>query len=71
MKKRNCSVRKNSLSIYRFSKNASNETYTNDYVRSKLHVETEFEKYRIIQDKIYTSDFVKLLMDTKELKNNK
>ena len=30
---------------------------------AKLHAETEFEKYRIIQDKIYISDFDKLLED--------
>ena len=29
--------------------------------QAKLHAETEFEKYRIIQDKIYESDFDKML----------
>lgn len=28
---------------------------------AKIHAETEFEKYRIIQDRLYTSDFDKLL----------
>lgn len=37
---------------------------------AKLHAETEFEKYRIIQDQVYISDFDQLLIDTKELKNN-
>ena len=38
---------------------------------AKLHAETEFEKYRIIQDKKYISDFDKLLMKSKNIKNNK
>lgn len=38
---------------------------------AKLHVETEFEKYRIIQDRIYISDFDKLILDSKKLKDNK
>lgn len=38
---------------------------------AKLHAETEFEKYRIIQDKIYISDFDQLIMDTKKIKENK
>ena len=36
----------------------------------KLHVETWFEKYRIIQDRLYKSDFDKFLEledDTKKL----
>ena len=37
---------------------------------AKLHAETEFEKYRIIQDQVYVSDFDQLLIDTKKLKNN-
>ena len=37
---------------------------------AKLHAETEFEKYRIIQDQIYTSDFDQLLINAKELKKN-
>ncbi len=36
---------------------------------AKLHAETEFEKYRIIQDQIYISDFDELLMQSKDLKN--
>lgn len=31
--------------------------------QAKLHAETQYEKYRIIQDQIYTSDFDKFLMD--------
>ena len=37
---------------------------------AKLHAETEFEKYRIIQDQIYISDFDELLIASKDLKNN-
>ena len=38
---------------------------------AKLHAGTEFEKYRIIQDKIYISDFDKLLEEAKRLKKDK
>ena len=38
---------------------------------AKIHAETEFEKYRIIQDKIYISDFDKLLEEAKRLKKDK
>lgn len=31
---------------------------------AKLHAETEFEKYRIIQDQLYKSDFDKFLAET-------
>ena len=34
---------------------------------AKIHAETEFEKYRIVQDKIYISDFDELLINTKKL----
>ncbi len=34
---------------------------------AKLHAETEFERYRIIQDRIYVSDFDELLLNTKNL----
>lgn len=33
---------------------------------AKLHAETEFEKYRIVQDQIYISDFDELLLNTKK-----
>ena len=36
---------------------------------AKLHAETEFEKYRIIQDKNYISDFDELVKETKNLNN--
>lgn len=36
---------------------------------AKLHAETEFEKYRVIQDKNYISDFDELLTETKSLNN--
>lgn len=31
---------------------------------AKIHAETEFEKYRIVQDAIYKSDFDKLLEES-------
>ncbi len=34
---------------------------------AKLHAETEFEKYRIVQDQIYISDFDELLLNTKNI----
>ena len=37
---------------------------------AKLHAETEFEKYRVVQDKKYISDFDQLLMQSKDIKNN-
>ena len=33
---------------------------------AKAHAESEFEKYRIIQDRLFISDFDKLLENTKE-----
>ena len=33
---------------------------------AKLHAETEFEKYRIVQDAIYQSDFDKLIEKSKK-----
>ncbi len=38
---------------------------------AKIHAETEFEKYRIIQDKIYISDFDELLLNTKKEERRK
>lgn len=40
---------------------------------AKLHAETEFEKYRVVQDQIYISDFDELLLNTKKIekKDNK
>ena len=38
---------------------------------AKIHAETEFEKYRIVQDQIYISDFDELLLKSNELKNKK
>lgn len=37
---------------------------------TKLHAETEFEKYRIVQDQIYISDFDQLLLNTKKFEKN-
>ena len=38
---------------------------------ARLHAETEFEKYRIVQDEIYISDFDELLLKSKEFKDKK
>ena len=39
---------------------------------AKLHAETEFEKYRVIQDKLFLSDFDKYLLELEEkVKQNK
>lgn len=35
---------------------------------AKLHAETEFEKYRVVQDQIYISDFDQLIIETEKLK---
>lgn len=37
---------------------------------AKLHAETEFEEYRIVQDKIYISDFDELLANSKKIEKN-
>ena len=34
---------------------------------AKLHAETEFEKYRVIQDKLFMSDYDKFLAELEEL----
>ena len=36
--------------------------------QAKLHAETEYEKYRIIQDRLYESDFDRFLMLEQEVK---
>ncbi|MCI8647389.1 MAG: virulence RhuM family protein [Firmicutes bacterium] len=38
---------------------------------AKLHAETEFEKYRIIQDRLYLSDFDKYMLELEEIAKNK
>ena len=38
---------------------------------AKIHAKTEFEKYRIVQDKIYISDFDELLLKSKDIKDEK
>ena len=42
---------------------------------AKLHAETEFEKYRIIQDRIFMSDFDRYMLEleeqTKKMSDNK
>ena len=35
-------------------------------LQAKLHAETEFEKYRIVQDRLFMSDYDKLLMELEE-----
>lgn len=36
------------------------------YEQAKLHVETQFEKYRIVQDRLFESDFDKLIKQLEE-----
>ena len=36
---------------------------------ARLHAETEFEKYRIIQDKLFMSDYDRFLLEMKEIEN--
>lgn len=38
---------------------------------AKIHAETEFEKYRIVQDQIYISDFDELLLKSKKIEDDK
>ncbi len=37
--------------------------------QAKLHAESEFEKYRVIQDQLYQSDFDKFIVEDAELKD--
>ena len=37
---------------------------------AKLHAESEFEKYRIIQDKLFMSDYDKYLIELEEQAKN-
>lgn len=41
--------------------------WTMDVEQAKLHAETEYEKYRIIQDRLYESDFDRFLMLEQEV----
>lgn len=38
--------------------------------QAKLHAETEFEKYRIVQDRIYMSDFDRIIQELDNKKDN-
>ena len=38
---------------------------------AKLHAETEFEKYRIIQDKLFMSDYDRYLLELEEKVRNR
>lgn len=38
--------------------------------QAKLHAETEFEKYRIIQDKLFVSDFDRYMLELVEAAND-
>jgi hypothetical protein len=38
---------------------------------AKLHAETEFEKYRIVQDKIFESDYDKYIKELEYFENHK
>ena len=37
---------------------------------AKMHAETEFEKYRIVQDKLFLSDFDKYILELEEIDKN-
>lgn len=37
--------------------------------QAKLHAETEFEKYRIVQDQLFISDYDKCLLELEEQAN--
>ena len=37
--------------------------------QAKLHAETEFEKYRIIQDKLFMSDYDRFMLELEEQAN--
>ena len=39
--------------------------------QAKLHAETEFEKYRIVQDRMFMSDYDKFLLELEEQTKNK
>ena len=38
--------------------------------QAKLHAETEFEKYRVIQDRLFISDFDRYMLELSEAANN-
>lgn len=38
---------------------------------AKLHAETEFEKYRVIQDRLFMSDFDKYMLELEKTQRNK
>ena len=38
---------------------------------ARIHAETEFEKYRIIQDKAFVSDYDKFILEEKEKNHSK
>ncbi|MEG0566785.1 MAG: RhuM family protein, partial [Hungatella sp.] len=38
--------------------------------QAKLHAETEFEKYRVIQDKLFLSDYDKFMIELEESAKN-
>lgn len=39
--------------------------------QAKLHAETEFDKYRIVQDRLFMSDYDKFLMELEEKRKTK
>ena len=38
--------------------------------QAKLHAETEYEKYRIVQDRLYESDFDRFMRLNREVNQN-
>ena len=39
--------------------------------RAKLHAETEFEKYRLVQDRLFMSDYDRFLLELEEQTNKR
>lgn len=39
--------------------------------QAKLHAETEYEKYRVVQDRLYESDFDRFMMLEEKINNSK
>lgn len=58
---------KNALKVFHYGVLEGNGKTSHNQAVSKA--ESEYEKYKVIQDKNYISDFDKLLNKTKEIEN--
>lgn len=58
----------NALKVFHYEVLGEKENISHKQTIQK--VTSEYEKYRVIQDKNYVSDFDKLLNETKQIKNN-